>query len=72
MDQNSETAAESSPWPKEVFAVTLFVEDLDAATQFYRQVFGLPVVFETDNSSVFQIGADSDQPAADHRGQRTG
>jgi len=57
LDQNSENAAESSPWAKEIFAITLFVEDLDAAKQFYHKVFGLPVVFETDNSCVFQIGA---------------
>ena len=43
-------------WPKEIFAITLFVEDLQAAKQFYHRVFGLPVVFEDDNSAVFKIG----------------
>jgi catechol 2,3-dioxygenase-like lactoylglutathione lyase family enzyme len=45
-----------SAWPKEIFAVTLFVEDLQAAKEFYSRVFGLPVVFEDDNSAVFKFG----------------
>ena len=45
-----------SSWPKEIYAITLFVEDLDVAKQFYQKVFGLPVVFEDDNSSVFKFG----------------
>ncbi|MGZ4486061.1 MAG: VOC family protein, partial [Nocardioidaceae bacterium] len=44
------------PWPKAIGAITLFVEDLEATKQFYRQVFGLPVVFEDDNSAVFNFG----------------
>jgi catechol 2,3-dioxygenase-like lactoylglutathione lyase family enzyme len=47
---------EVSSWPKGIGAITLFVEELDAAKQFYRQVFGLPVVFENDNSAVFKSG----------------
>jgi len=43
-------------WPKGIFAVTLFVEDLDAARRFYGDVFGLPVAFEDDNSAVFDFG----------------
>ncbi len=49
--------ADKGPWPKEIFAVTLIEEDLEAARQFYQQVFELPVVFETYNSCVFKIGA---------------
>lgn len=45
-----------SPWPKEIFAITLFVEDLDATKQFYGRVFGLPVVYEDPNSAVFKFG----------------
>ena len=37
-------------------AITLFVEDLDAAKEFYVEVFGLPVYFEDDNSAVFKFG----------------
>jgi catechol 2,3-dioxygenase-like lactoylglutathione lyase family enzyme len=43
-------------WPKGIGAITLFVEDLAAAKQFYREVFGLPVHFEDDNSAVFNFG----------------
>jgi catechol 2,3-dioxygenase-like lactoylglutathione lyase family enzyme len=46
----------SPAWPKSIFAITLFVEDLMAAKKFYRGVFGLPVVYEDDNSVVFKIG----------------
>ena len=43
-------------WPKGIAAITLFVEDLDAAKQFYLDVFGLPVFFENDDSAVFRFG----------------
>lgn len=44
-------------WPQGIHAITLFVEDLAAAKRFYREVFGLPVVFETDDSVVFRFGS---------------
>ena len=44
------------PWPKGIFAITIFVEDLQAAKQFYLRVFGLPVDNEDDNSAVFKFG----------------
>ena len=37
-------------------ALTLFVEDLDAVTAFYRDVLDLDVVFEDDVSAVFDLG----------------
>jgi catechol 2,3-dioxygenase-like lactoylglutathione lyase family enzyme len=43
-------------WPGPITAVTLFVEDLAAARQFYREVFDLPVHYEDDNSAVFDFG----------------
>jgi catechol 2,3-dioxygenase-like lactoylglutathione lyase family enzyme len=43
-------------WPGDIAALTLFVEDLDAAKQFYREVFGLPVKFEDADSAVFDFG----------------
>lgn len=46
----------NSSWAKSIFAITLFVEDLAAAKQFYQDVFGLPVIFEDNNSAVFKIG----------------
>jgi catechol 2,3-dioxygenase-like lactoylglutathione lyase family enzyme len=47
----------NAPWPKGIHAITLFVEDLAAAKKFYSDVFGLPVVFETEDSAVFRFGA---------------
>ena len=44
------------PSPRGIAAVTLFVEDLDAAREFYRDVFGLPPHFEDPNSVVFKFG----------------
>jgi predicted enzyme related to lactoylglutathione lyase len=56
MDQITGNDAELSAWPQRIFAITLFVEDLKAAKKFYQVVFGLPVIFEDDNSAVFKIG----------------
>ena len=48
--------AEVGSWPRGIGAITLFVEDLEAAKRFYREVFGLPVTFEDDDSAVFDFG----------------
>ena len=48
--------AATAPWPASIAAITLFVEDLGVAKQFYGEVFGLPVVYEDDNSAVFKFG----------------
>jgi catechol 2,3-dioxygenase-like lactoylglutathione lyase family enzyme len=37
-------------------AITLFTEDLARSRAFYQEVFGLPVVFEDENSAVFKFG----------------
>ncbi len=42
-------------WPQDISAITLFVEDLETTKQFYLKVFGLPILFEDDNSSVFKF-----------------
>ena len=44
-------------WPKAIGAITLFVEDLAAAKEFYGVVFGLPIMFEDDDSAVFRFGS---------------
>jgi catechol 2,3-dioxygenase-like lactoylglutathione lyase family enzyme len=44
-----------SSWPSGIRAITLFVEDLEATKQFYAEVFGLPVMYEDDNSAVFKF-----------------
>ena len=43
-------------WPGAIVAITLFVEDLEEAKRFYGDTFGLPVVFEDENSAVFKFG----------------
>jgi len=45
-----------APWATGIDAITLFVEDLPAAREFYGRVFGLPAHFEDDNSAVFKFG----------------
>jgi len=44
------------PWPKRIFAITVFVDDLQEAKEFYTRVFGLPIDFEDANSAVFKFG----------------
>ena len=48
--------ADVSSWPRGIGAITLFVEDVEAAKRFYGEVFGLPIVFADDNSAVFDFG----------------
>ncbi len=43
-------------WPSGISTVTLFVEDLAAARHFYTDVFGLSIVFEDEESIVFDFG----------------
>ncbi len=43
-------------WPRGIAAITLFVEDLEAAKEFYERVFGLAVAFKDEDSAVFRFG----------------
>ena len=43
-------------WAKGIYAITLFVEDLDTTKQYYRTIFDLPIVYEDPNSAVFKFG----------------
>jgi predicted enzyme related to lactoylglutathione lyase len=56
MDQITGKDAGVNSWAKAIFAITLFVEDLESTKQFYRVVFDLPVEFEDANSAVFKFG----------------
>ena len=56
MDVTGREGTEQGAWPGAIAAVTLFVEDLEAAKRFYREVFELPVTFEDDSSTVFRFG----------------
>jgi catechol 2,3-dioxygenase-like lactoylglutathione lyase family enzyme len=42
-------------WPGQITAITLFVEDLAAAKDFYREALGLQLAFEDDDSAVFKF-----------------
>ncbi len=57
MDQTPGNSADMTSWPKGISAITLFVEDLEAAKQFYLKVFGLALTWEDDNSAVFTFGS---------------
>jgi catechol 2,3-dioxygenase-like lactoylglutathione lyase family enzyme len=56
MNVTEREGTEQGEWPAAIAAITLFVEDLEAAKRFYRQVFELPVAFEDDSSAVFGFG----------------
>jgi catechol 2,3-dioxygenase-like lactoylglutathione lyase family enzyme len=53
---NDETNMKQDGWPREIAAITLFVDDLAAAGDFYQKTFGLPVFFSDDDSAVFRFG----------------
>ena len=57
MDATNESDAGVKSWPGGIYAITLFVENLDATRQFYQMVFDLPIVFEDGNSAVFKFGS---------------
>ena len=42
-------------WPGSISAITLFVDDLSATSAFYLEVFGLPILFEDEDSAVFRF-----------------
>ena len=48
--------SELEGWPGAISAVTLFVEDLEAARRFYVEVFGLSAFYEDEASAVFKFG----------------
>ena len=56
MDGGTTDRSSAGAWPTGIFAITLFVEDLQATRDYYRTVFGLPVVFEGPTSAVFKLG----------------
>jgi catechol 2,3-dioxygenase-like lactoylglutathione lyase family enzyme len=42
-------------WPGGIGAITLFAEDLERTKRFYAETFGLPVVYEDEDSAVFRF-----------------
>jgi catechol 2,3-dioxygenase-like lactoylglutathione lyase family enzyme len=53
---NGSDEARNASWPGGIGAITLFVEDLNETKQFYEEVFGLPAMFEDDDSAAFNFG----------------
>src|SRR5215208_2767416 len=53
-DPNESAGAKA--WPKGIFAITLFTENLEQAKEFYQNTFGLPIDYEDTNSAVFKFG----------------
>lgn len=51
---NDQTRAE---WPSGIFALTIFVTDLQKSKAFYSAAFGLPVINEDDSSVAFRLGS---------------
>ena len=49
-------AVNMSDFPGPITAITLFVDDLAAAREFYQRAFELPVHWEDDVSCVFEFG----------------
>ncbi len=56
MDTHRAGSTNASSWVTGIRAITLFVDDLAEAREFYRMVFGLPVLFEDADSAVFKFG----------------
>lgn len=45
-----------TPWVRSITAITLFTDDLAATKRFYQEVFGVPLVFEDEQSAAFDFG----------------
>jgi lactoylglutathione lyase len=58
MKRTIHDATPTRPWAKRFYAVTLFVDDLAASRQFYRDVFQLPIANEDATSCAFLFPGD--------------
>ena len=56
MSSDLEISENAKAWPKGIFAITVFTENLAADIEFYQRVFGLPIDFEGPTSAVFKFG----------------
>jgi catechol 2,3-dioxygenase-like lactoylglutathione lyase family enzyme len=43
-------------WEKRIFAINLIVGDLERATTFYREVFGVALLDEEEDLAIFRFG----------------
>ena len=53
MDENK--SVEKRSWINDVFAITLFINDLEETKKFYEEVFQLEPIFEDVTSVVFRF-----------------
>lgn len=51
-----EESTRMNAWPRGIFAIPLFTENLEQAKEFYQNAFGLPIDYEDSNSAVFRFG----------------
>jgi catechol 2,3-dioxygenase-like lactoylglutathione lyase family enzyme len=56
MAETSAARSQTQSLVKGVTAITLVVEDLDAAKEFYGRVFDLPTEFEDEDSGAYKFG----------------
>src|ERR1044071_1158705 len=56
MSESNAESAGTKAWPKAIFAITLFTENLEQTKEFYQNTFGLPIDYEDANSAVFKFG----------------
>ena len=56
MSNVTEASARANAWPRGIFAITLFTENLEKMKEFYHKAFGLSIDFEDTNSAVFKFG----------------
>ena len=51
----STQSEDQAQWQGDIFAITLFVDDLEESKDFYQTVFNLPIYFEDHDSAVFKF-----------------
>ena len=56
MHENNGKDTQAANWAAGIYAITLFVENREAAREFYQKIFNLEMVFEDHNSTVFRLG----------------
>jgi catechol 2,3-dioxygenase-like lactoylglutathione lyase family enzyme len=56
MNEAKESMEVTGAWPRAIFAITLFTEDLEKSKEFYQRAFGLPIDYQDPNSAVFKFG----------------
>ena len=56
MEENMKQDAGVNSSAQGIYAITLFVEDLDTTKRYYRDIFDLPIVYRGPNSAVFKFG----------------